>query len=85
MFDKNSLYKMVEEAGFEVVDYLEYGAFPSYFYIFAGAYSKVIGKGLNLDKITIPYFLGQFLMTPILLFEKKLNLSMQTIICKRPQ
>lgn len=84
MFDKKSLHNMVEKAGLEVVDYLPYGAFPSYFYIFAGAYAKTIGKGLNLDKIVAPYFFGQFIMSPILFFEKKLNLSMQTIVLRRP-
>lgn len=84
MFDKEHFIKMCEAEGLEVVKYLPYGAFPSYFYIFAGAYFKTIGKGLDLDKIVAPYFLGQFIMSPILFFEKKLNLSMQTLVLKRP-
>jgi len=83
IFDKKNIIKMAENNGFRVVDYLPYGAFPSYFYIFAGTYFKLIGKGLNLNRIIAPYFLGQLLLSPILFFEKKLNLSMQTIICEK--
>jgi 2-polyprenyl-3-methyl-5-hydroxy-6-metoxy-1,4-benzoquinol methylase len=83
LFDKKHFVKMVEDQGFEIIEYLPYGAFPSYFYIFAGAYFKLLGKGLNLNKIIFPYFAGQLLLSPILLFEKYLNLSMQTIVCKR--
>lgn len=84
MFDKEHFIKICESEGLVVEKYLPYGAFPSYFYIFAGAYFKTIGKGLDLDKIVAPYFLGQFIMSPILFFEKKLNLSMQTLVLKRP-
>ena len=83
MFYKKSLFKMCEESGFEVVEYLPYGAFPPYFYLFAGAYFKMFGKGLNLNKIIAPYFTGQLLLTPVLMMQKKLNLSMQTIILKK--
>jgi 2-polyprenyl-3-methyl-5-hydroxy-6-metoxy-1,4-benzoquinol methylase len=83
MFDKEHFIKMIEDNGLRVTSYLPYGAFPAYFYIFAGAYFKIIGKGLNLDKIIVPYFLGQLLLSPLLWFEKKLNLSMQTIVCER--
>jgi hypothetical protein len=38
---------------------------------------------LNLDRIVVPYFLGQALLFPYLLFERKLNLAMQTIVCRR--
>ena len=74
---------MLEKHGFEVEEYLPYGAFPPYFYIFTGAYFKLFGKGLKLDRIIVPYFLGQLLLTPILLFQKYLNLSMQTVVCKK--
>jgi 2-polyprenyl-3-methyl-5-hydroxy-6-metoxy-1,4-benzoquinol methylase len=83
LFDKKSFLKILESNGFNLVEYLPYGAFPSYFYIFAGIYFKLIGKGLNLNRIIAPYFLGQLLLAPILFFEKKLNLSMQTIICEK--
>lgn len=83
MFDKEKLIEMAEKNGLKVVDYLPYGAFPAYFYIFAGSYFKLFGKGLNLDRIVAPYFLGQVLLSWLLLFEKKLNLSMQTIICEK--
>ena len=83
MFDKEHFIKMVENNGLKVVEYLPYGAFPPYFYLFAGAYFKMIGKGLDLDKIIVPYFAGQLLMSPILMMQKKLNLAMQTIICEK--
>ena len=82
LFDKESLISMVESKGFVVEDYLAYGAFPAYFYLFSGCYFKLIGKGLDLDKIVAPYFLGQLLTKPALLFEKKLNLAMQTVVCR---
>ncbi len=81
LYTKKTLVDMVESNGFTVEEYLPYGAFPPYFYLFTGAYFKLIGKGLNLDKIIVPYFLGQLLMTPVLLFKNHLNLSMQTIVC----
>jgi hypothetical protein len=31
----------------------------------------------------IPYFIGQLLLSPLLLFETRLNLAMQTIVCRR--
>ena len=84
LFDKRTFLRMVEEAGFEVVEWLPWGAFPAYFYLFAGAaFSVLKGKGLNLDKVVAPYFLGQVLTTPILLFEKQLNLAMQTVVCRK--
>lgn len=83
LFDRAHLEEMVEGAGFEIVDYLSYGAFPAYFYIFAGNYFRMFGKGLDLDRIVLPYFLGQALLFPYLLFERRLNLAMQTIVCRR--
>jgi SAM-dependent methyltransferase len=83
LFDKKRFVKMMEDNGFRVVKYMPYGAFPPYFYIFAGSYFKLIGKGLNLNRIIFPYFLGQLLLTPILWFQKVLNLSMQTIVCEK--
>ncbi len=42
---------LVGRAGFEVVDYLPYGAFPAYFYLFTGvAFRLLKGRGLNLDR-----------------------------------
>jgi SAM-dependent methyltransferase len=83
MFDKDNFMKMAKKAGFKVTEYLPYGAFPPYFYLFAGTYFKLFGKGMDLDKIVAPYFVGQMLMKPILLFENKLNLAMQTIVCEK--
>ena len=84
LYDREMLLRMVQKAGLEIVDYLPYGAFPAFFYFFAGAAFKLLkGKGLNLSKAIYPYFVGQILFAPILAFEKHLNFAMQTVICKR--
>ena len=84
LFDRESLIAAVRKSGFEVVDYLPYGAFPAYFYIFTGtAFRMLKGRGLNLDRAIVPYFIGQQLLLPYLLFERRLNLAMQTIVCRR--
>ena len=41
--------------------------------------------GLNLSRAIYPYFLGQLLLFPLLLFERRLNLAMQTVVCRRPE
>jgi SAM-dependent methyltransferase len=84
LFDRDSLLRAVRKSGFEVVDYLPYGAFPAYFYLFTGAAFRILkGRGLDLDKAIVPYFLGQLLTLPITAFEKHLNLAMQTVVCRR--
>ena len=84
LFDRDSLLRAVRKSGLEVVDYLPYGAFPAYFYVFTGiAFRLLKGRGLNLDKAIFPYFLGQLLFFPALLFERRLNLAMQTVVCRR--
>ena len=84
LYDREMLLRMVRKAGLAVVDYLPYGAFPAFFYFFAGAAFKLLkGKGLNLSRAIYPYFVGQILFAPILAFEKHLNFAMQTVICKR--
>ena len=82
LYSKKAILKMLDKHGLTVEEYLPYGAFPPYFYIFTGSYFKLFGKGLKLDKIIFPYFLFQLMLSPVLFFQKKLNLSMQTIICK---
>ena len=84
LFAKRTLLQLVEKSGLEVVDYLPYGAFPPYFYVFAGAAFKVLkGRGLNLSKAILPYFLGQIVMLPVSLAQRHLNLAMQTVVCRR--
>ena len=84
-FDREMLIKFVEKAGLEVVDYLPYGAFPAYFYLFTGAAFKLLkGKGLDLDKWVMPYFAGQLLTAPVMAFEKHLNMAMQTVVVRKP-
>jgi SAM-dependent methyltransferase len=85
LYSRKTLLAMIEKAGLELVDYLPYGAFPAYFYLFAGTAFKILkGRGLNLSRAIYPYFLGQLLLLPLLLFEKKLNLAMQTVVCRVP-
>ena len=84
LYDRMTLIAMAEKAGLRVLSHLPYGAFPPYFYLFAGVAFKILkGKGLNLSKAIYPYFLGQFLLSPILLFSRYLNLAMQTVVCER--
>ncbi|MFO0868539.1 MAG: class I SAM-dependent methyltransferase [Pirellulales bacterium] len=85
LYSREMLLKFVQKAGLEVVTYLPYGAFPPYFYLFAGAAFKLLrGRGLNLGLAIYPYFLGQVALWPVLLFERRLNLAMQTVVCRRP-
>ena len=66
------------------MEYLPYGAFPAFFYFFAGAaFTMLRGKGLNLSRAIYPYFVGQILLSPVLAFEKQLNFAMQTVVCRR--
>ena len=84
LFDAETLPKMLEKAGLNVTHHLPYGAFPAYFYLFCGVAFKLLkGRGLNLARAIYPYFAGQLLLLPLLLFERKLNLAMQTVVCKR--
>lgn len=83
LFDRQRLIEFVEANGYEVVDYLPYGAFPAYFYLFAGVLFKIKKGGrLDLGKLILPYFLGQILLVPILAFERRLNVAMQTVVVK---
>lgn len=83
LYDRDSLLRMVAHAGFEVVDYLPYGAFPPYFYLFCGVAFKVLkGRGLNFRTAIYPYFAGQLLLLPVLPLVKRLNLAMQTVVCR---
>ncbi len=84
LFSKATFLECLRRAGLEVVDYLPYGAFPAYFYLFAGAAFKLLrGRGLNPALAIYPYFLGQLLLSPLLLWERHLNLAMQTAVCRR--
>jgi SAM-dependent methyltransferase len=86
LFTKATLLRQLAKAGLEVVDYMPYGAYPAYFYLFAGAAFKLLkGRGLDLRRVVVPYFLGQVLLTPVLLFERRLNLSMQTVVCRKAE
>jgi SAM-dependent methyltransferase len=83
LFDARTLPRMLEEAGLRVCHHLPYGAFPAYFYLFCGVAFKLLrGRGLDLSKAIYPYFAGQLLLAPVLLFERRLNLAMQTVVCE---
>jgi SAM-dependent methyltransferase len=82
LYTRDTLLAAIDKAGLKVVDYLPYGAFPAYFYLFSGVAFKLLrGRGLNLDRAVVPYFLGQILLSPMLAFERQLNLAMQTVVC----
>ncbi|MEP6493893.1 MAG: class I SAM-dependent methyltransferase [bacterium] len=84
LFDRATFLAAAKAADLEVVAYLPYGAFPAFFYFFAGAaFTMLRGKGLNLSRAIYPYFLGQILFAPMLAFEKQLNFAMQTVVCRR--
>ena len=52
---------MASGAGFDVVEYLPYGAFPPYFYLFCGvAFRLLRGRGLNLIAPSIRTSPGSF-------------------------
>lgn len=84
LYERDTLLAAVRKSGFEVVEYLPYGAFPAYFYLFTGAAFRLLdGRGLNLDRAIVPYFIGQLLTLPLMAFETRLNLAMQTVVCRR--
>ncbi len=84
LLDRAHLLHLVDRSGLQVVEYLPYGAFPAYFYLFTGlAFQLLKGRGLNLDRAIYPYFAGQLLLLPMLLLERRLNLAMQTVVCRR--
>lgn len=86
LFDKEHLLSSVRAQGLEVVEYLPYGAFPAYFYLFTGALFKLLqGKGIDINRWIYQYFAGQAVLAPVLMLERQLNLAMQTVVCKRPE
>ncbi|MFC1650546.1 class I SAM-dependent methyltransferase [Candidatus Latescibacterota bacterium] len=86
LYDKSHLQTFVRKANLAIVDYLPYGVLPAYFYIYTGlAFKRLHGKGLDMQKAIIPYFIGQLLLSPILLFSKYLKLSTHTIVCKKTE
>jgi SAM-dependent methyltransferase len=84
LYDRKRLLNMMRHAGYEIVDYLPYGAFPAYFYLFCGVAFRVRkGRGLNLQKAVYAYFAGQLALLPVLPLLKYLNVAMQTVVCRR--
>ena len=81
--DKKRFVEMLELAGLEVSEYMPYGAYPGYFYMYAGLAFKLLeGKGIDLGKAIYSYLAGQVLLAPVIAFERRLNLSMQTVACR---
>jgi SAM-dependent methyltransferase len=84
LYEKAALLRLIADAGLELVEYLPYGAFPPYFYLFCGAAFRLRpGRGLNLRKAAAAYFAGQLLALPVLPLLKHANFAMQTAICRR--
>lgn len=81
LYTRKTLLDMVGRADLKLVEWLPWGAFPAYFYLFAGvAFKWLRGRGLDVSKAVYPYFAGELALAPLLLFEKRLNLAMQTVI-----
>lgn len=86
LYSEATLRARAVREGFEIVEHLPYGAFPPYFYVFAGCAFKLLkGRGLDFSKAVYPYFLGELLLAPVLAFERRLNLAMQTIVLRKPR
>jgi hypothetical protein len=84
LFTCHALEAILEAAGLEVVRYLPYGSTPAYLYLFAGAAFRVLkGRRGAADRAIVPFVLGQIVLFPILLFEHRLKLASQTVICRR--
>lgn len=90
LFTRATLRRMVEAAGLEVVSHERHGAFPPYFYLFCGAVFRLrdlVGsrrRGLDLRRLTLPYFLGRLALWPLDLLERRVPFAMQTLVCRRP-
>ncbi len=85
LLDREHLLRFLSRAGLEVVEWLPYGAFPPWFYVFAGiAFHALKGRGLDVGRLMLPYFVGQLAFLPVLLFERRLDLAMQTVVARRP-
>lgn len=84
LFDRKSFCAMLENSAFHIDQYLPFGAFPAYFYFFAGTiFKRKRGTGVNFGKAIYPYFLGELVSKPFFLFERYLNLAMQTAVCTK--
>jgi len=85
LYTKEMLLKCLERTGWQVVEHLPYGAFPPYFYLFAGVAFKIRrGRGINWRRRSIRISSVRSCSRPLLLFKRRLNLAMQTVICRRP-
>ena len=84
LFSESQLRLAVERAGFQVETQLTYGAFPPWFYIYAGRrFRQLKGRGFVPRAELGRYLMGQALHSPWLLFAPRNNLAMQTIVCRR--
>jgi len=84
IFDKKHFLNMVQDSGFEIVEYLPWGAFPPLFYLYFGflfLFNK--GRGIILENHFWGYALFTTLFWPLDMLHRWLNLSMQTVILKK--
>jgi len=83
LFSRASLLALLRRSGFEVMEYRAHGSVPAYLYFFTGfAFLALAGRGLNMDRVILPYFVGQFLTLPLRPLGRRLNLGIQTAICR---
>ena len=85
LFTRKSLERLMAKAGFEVVEYLPYGAFPRFFYYYAGfVFLFTKGKGIKLSSHVVPYILLSAIFYPFIkVTEKWFSHSMQTVVCRK--
>jgi ubiquinone/menaquinone biosynthesis C-methylase UbiE len=84
LYSQTTLRDIVSRSGLEIIDYLPYGAFPPFFYWYAGAvFSFKNGQGVNFRRHIAPYFISQLISKPFFYLFDKCNLAMQTIICRK--
>ncbi|HMO16796.1 MAG TPA: class I SAM-dependent methyltransferase [Oligoflexia bacterium] len=84
LYSKSSLLNVATRAGLKVVKHLPYGAFPPFFYWYAGVvFIFNRGNGVNFRRHIPYYFLSQVLTKPLFYLFDRCNMAMQTIICRK--
>jgi SAM-dependent methyltransferase len=84
LFSQEHLQRAVRAANLEVVAHLPYGAFPPWFYVYAGwRFRRLAGRGFVPRDELLGYLLGQALCAPWLACAGRRNLAMQTVVCRR--
>ena len=84
LYTKDSLKQLIDSSGLKLVSHMPYGAFPPFFYWYAGfIFNFTKGRGVNFRKQIIPYFVAQLITWPLFAIFAKRNLAMQTVVCQK--